>query len=39
MLLQLGLEHLQTGDLTSVPSPWKDIPLLALFASPVHLRK
>lgn len=39
MLLQLGLEHLQAGDLTCVPSLWKDIPLLALLASPLHLRK
>lgn len=32
------VEHLQ-ADLKCNPSPWKDIPFLALFASPVHLRK
>lgn len=38
-LLQLAFGHLQAADLTHLPSPSECIPLLAIFASLVHLRK
>lgn len=39
ILLQVVFWHLQAVGLTYLLSPWKDIPLLAVFASPVHQRK